>query len=205
MKILSVFLVFMSFQVFAKVDCKKHSIYCQIKKNKPSLSNKYAMRLSNVIYKMHRKYKIPKHIYTAILMQESGYNLKAKNCHKGLGWASKRVDEEIQYCLNHNNAQFDADFCLNNIETHEEMEVCTDFGISQIYYKTARKYGFKIHKLNKDLAYSVEAGAKVLQGFMKRYKKRDKDWWVRYNCGSRGTTKRDTCQIYKKLVERYME
>ena len=39
---------------------------------------------------------------------------------------------------------------------------------------------------------------------MKKYEARDNNWYLRYNCGTRGTTKRDTCQIYKTLVERYL-
>ena len=76
-------LFFISFSVYA-VDCKKHPIYCQITKNKPSINKNYAMKLSNIIYKTHKKYNIPSRIFTAILMQESGYNLKASNCHRGL-------------------------------------------------------------------------------------------------------------------------
>lgn len=168
----------MSFQAFSSVDCKKHSIYCQIKKNAPHLNNEYSMKLSNIIYKMHKKYNIPKKIFTAILMQESGYSLKAKGCHKGL--------------------------YLDKSNIYQEKKVCTDFGISQIYYKTAEKFNFNIKKLNEDLKYSVEAGAIVLYNFMKKFRKKDPDWFTRYNCGTKSTTKRDTCQIYKRLVERYM-
>jgi len=158
-------------------DCSKHPIFCQIKKNKPKISNKKAMNLSNIIYKMHRKYHVPSRIFTAILMQESGYSLEAKGCYKGIPDTDR----------------------LGGV-----VKVCMDFGISQIYYKTAQSFKFDIDKLTTDLDYSVEAGAKVLADFMNRYEAKDNDWWVRYNCGSRGTTKRDTCQIYKKLVERYL-
>jgi len=159
------------------VECSKHPIYCQIKKNSPKLSKKYAMKLSNVIYKAARKHKIPANIYTAILKQESGYSLRAKGCHRGI----------VQ----------------DSSSNFKEMKVCADFGISQVYYRTAYRYGFDISKLTTDLEYSVNAGAQVLSGF-KRYSRKDKDYWTRYNCGSRSTTKRDTCQIYKKLVERYL-
>ena len=155
------------------MDCDKHPIYCQIKKNKPSLDNKYAMKVSNIVYKMHRKYHIPTRIFTAILNQESGYSLKAKGCHKGM---------------------------MGNVEAR----ICSDFGIAQIYYRTAQRYKMDLPKLTTDLEYSIEAGAIVLADFMNRYEAKDAEWYLRYNCGSRGTTKRDTCQIYKKLVERYL-
>lgn len=130
------------------------------------------MELSNVIYKMTRKHKVPANIYTAILMQESGYKLAAMGCHKGIKQGSL-----IQ----------------------EEAKVCSDFGMSQIYYKTAEGFGFDLTKLINDLEYSVEAGAIVLADFRKRYSHRELDWWTRYNASSR--TKRN---IYKQLVERYL-
>ena len=86
----------------------------------------------------------------------------------------------------------------------EIVEVHTDFGISQIYWRNVQKLGLDIDKLTGDLVYSVETGAKILAGFKKRYSKNDKNWWTRYNCGTRGTTKRDTCRRYKKKVERFL-
>lgn len=177
----AILLFLLSYNVFA-IDCQEHPIYCQIKKNKPSIDNDIAMELSNLIYKMHKKYHIPSRIFTAILMQESGYDLEAKGCHTGIAKKHFRdVAEEV-------------------VET----TICTDFGISQIYYKTAKGFDFDLNKLNSDLEYSVEAGAIVLRDFMERYESKENLWWVRYNCGNRGSVKRDTCQIYRKLVERYL-
>lgn len=195
-KIFLLFTLSFCFNVFANVSCKKHPIYCQIKKNKPSLKHKYAMKLSNVIYKMHKKYKIPTRIFTAILMQESGYSLGAKGCHGGL------VVPKCNQLEGPESIRFKCK--LKTKEFTYETKVCSDFGISQIYYKTAKRFGFNIFKLNNDLEYSVEAGAIVLGDFMKKYKRKDEDWWVRYNCGVRGSTNRDTCVIYKNLVKRYM-
>lgn len=203
--------ILLSTSAFAKIDCTQHPIFCQIKKNKPSLDNEYIMELSNVIYKMHRKYHIPSRIFTAILMQESGYSLEAKGCHSGIQQPTKKYvetakdvclfnkpdepKEKALGCMHHN-------FRLTTYK--EEAKICTDFGISQIYYKTAKRFDFDLERLTNDLDYSVEAGARVLNGFMEMYEAKDADWWVRYNCGTKGTTKRDTCQIYKKLVERYL-
>ncbi len=203
------FLFFTSLSAYA-VDCKKHPIYCQVVKNKPSIDKKFAMKLSNVIYKMHRKYHIPSRIFTAILMQESGYTLKTNGCHKGLV-KNPYIKRDINICLNTKEPEgppptergyFNS--CIDRIPMHVEVEVCSDFGISQIYYKTAQRFKIDITRLTTDLEYSVEAGARVLHDFMERHEAKDNDWWVRYNCGSKGTTKRDTCQIYKKLVERYL-
>lgn len=169
LKISLLFLIYIFSKVDAKIDCNKHPIFCQILENKNRIDRSYAMELSNSIYKVSRKYRIPPHIYTAILMQESSYVLDAKGCYHGL------------------------------IKLKKEAKVCTDFGISQIWYKTAKAFQFEISKLVSDLDYSVEAGAIVLADFKKRYAKSEEDWWTRYNSSIR--SKRD---IYKKLVERYM-
>lgn len=177
------------------IDCNRHPIYCQILKNKPSIDKKHAMKVSNIVYKMHKKYHIPSRIFTAILMQESEYSLSAKNCQSGL---------VLPVCenLEPNSIVIKCNRYPNLFLT--EKKVCTDFGISQIYYKTAKRWEFDINKLTNDLEYSVEAGAKVLHDIMERFEAKDNDWWTRYNCGFRGTTKRKTCQIYKKLVTRYL-
>lgn len=200
MKIISILLLFLSFSAYA-VDCKKHPIYCQIKKNQPEIDSKFAMRLSNVIYEMHKKYHIPTRIFTAILMQESGYTLKVNGCHSGL-YQKSTPEEARDQCHTFDVQKFSD--CFKEKTEFVEKRICSDFGISQIYYKTAQRFKIDITRLTTDLEYSVEAGARVLADFMERHEAKDNDWWVRYNCGARGTTKRDTCQIYKKLVERYL-
>lgn len=77
-----------------------------------------------------------------------------------------------------------------------------DYGIAQINIKSHTKYDKK--KLLTDLKYSVNAGAEVLSWFNKTYAKDDVDWYTRYNCGTATTTKRKTCQKYKKLVEKFL-
>lgn len=151
----------------------RHPIYKQIKKHS-KINNKKAMIISNAIYKAARKHKVDKHLLTAIITQESGFNIKAKNCVRGL----------------------DASFV--------EVRVCSDFGLTQINYRTIKRYKFDLVRLTNDIQYSVNAGAIVLRDFKKRYSKKERDWWVRYNCGSRGKTTKITCKIYKTLVERYL-
>jgi len=209
MKILLLLFLF-SASAFGK-DCTKHPIFCQIVKNKKGINKKYAMELSNVIYKMHRKYHIPSRIFTAILMQESGYKLGAKGCHSGIQQPSKKYMETAKDTCLYNKPEEPKKRALGCMHRNfrlttykEEAKICTDFGISQIYYKTAKRWEFDIDKLTDDLEYSVESGAKVLHDIMERFEAKDTDYWVRYNCGFKGTTKRDTCRIYKKLVERYL-
>ena len=82
--------------------------------------------------------------------------------------------------------------------------VNTDFGISQIHYKTVSLYNFDIAKLLTNEDYSVLAGAKVLSWFHKTYAKKEKYWWVRFNCGTKRSINRRTCNAYKRAVTRYL-
>lgn len=164
------------------IDCDRHSIYCQIKSNHKKLDAKYAMKLSNLIYKATKKHHIPPRVFTAILMQESRYSLKAKGCHKGL-----TAVPETGFVGPTDGSYF------------REVKVCSDFGIGQIYFKTARGFKFDIKKLTNDLEYSINSAALVLADFKKRYERRETHWWTRYN--ARSKTKR---QIYRQLVSRYL-
>jgi len=139
-------------------DCEKHPIYCQIVKNRPKIAKAYAFDLSNRIYVLVKKYKLPTKIFTAILMQESRYELNTKRCTKGLA-----LDPEIGY---------------------NETMVCTDFGIGQVHYKTLQAYGFDAERLILDLDYSLEAAAIVLRDFKKRYARKEVEWYTRYNAVS---------------------
>ena len=198
------------------IDCEKHPIYCQIIKNQPRINKKFAMQVSNIIYHVAVSYSISTDIYTAILMQESGYKLTAKGCHIGLrDITTVEYDAHVKECndkhwkqaldtiLNHKPGTFvslsPVAKCILDIKRKVKARVCTDFGMSQIYYKTAIRYGINIDRLTTDLRYSIEAGAKVLSGFKKRYSKREINWWTRYNASSK--TKR---KIYRELVERYL-
>ena len=182
----------------AKITCEKHPIYCQIIKNRTDkkgniyINKKYAYKLSNVIHKAAIKYKIPSNLYTAILMQESRYSLKARGCHSGL--REKYIENTFQCTEKQKNIE-----CKTGSIILIETRICSDFGMSQIYYKTARRYKFDILKLTTDLQYSIEAGARVLSDFKKRYSRKETDWWTRYNASSK--VKR---RIYKELVERFL-
>ena len=191
------------------MNCKKHPIYCQIKKNKPKLNSKYAMTLSNHIYRASRKHGFPANIYTAILMQESGYRLGAKRTVKGHVKPPKdKIDQLLQLCqdFHYHNPGYDYVGCVNRInKAVVEGVVVTDYGIAQIYYKTVDSYEFDTEKLLTDLRYSIDAGAEVLGYFYKRYSKREYDWWVRYNIGTRKKHRvRTAWDEYKRLVSRYL-
>jgi hypothetical protein len=60
--------------VFA--DCE---VYQQIITNKPNIDKEKAKKIAKVVKKVRTKYKIPKGIIPAILMQESSYRLNVVN------------------------------------------------------------------------------------------------------------------------------
>jgi len=164
----------------SEIDCSKHPAYCQIKKNKPRMSPHYAMKLSNLIHKASKKWGVPKRIYTAILKQESNYNLIAVKREKGV------LEPRSFY------------------PRPRIVNIAQDFGIAQINYITAQKYGYDLDRLLKDLEYSINAGAEVLSWFYKTYADKDDAWWSRFNCGTKRTTTRATCQRYLRDVSRWM-
>ena len=78
----------------------------------------------------------------------------------------------------------------------------TDYGIGQIHISNIRRLGLDKKRLLYDLEYSIMVSAMVLAEIKKRKGKREKYYWVRYNCGSR-SLKRRTCRRYKRKVKRY--
>lgn len=157
------------------VDCKKHSIYCHIKKVKPKMNNKKAMDLSNHIYRTSRKYDVNERILTAIFAQESGYDISAMNCKTGLEREALSKGEM------------------------KEVEVCFDFGIGQINWKNIKNRKLNIVKILNNYEYSIDIAGKILYEFKIKFKKWDESYWTRYN--ARNIIKR---KLYKKLVERYL-
>ena len=82
--------------------------------------------------------------------------------------------------------------------------IAEDIGMSQINYKTVNSYKFDIELLMTNDKYSIDAGAKVLSWFYRKYSRKEKYWWVRYNCGTARSINRPTCNEYKRLVKRYL-
>jgi hypothetical protein len=179
--ILAILSFSMGIEIGNAADCSKHPIYCQIVTNKPNINKRYAMRVSNIIYRKAKKYDISPKLFTAILAQESMYKLSARNCTTGV--VRKSYINFIGEIQGYH---------------YSKTKVCTDFGISQIYYKTAKGHKFDIHKLTTDLEYSISAGMIVLKYFQ-RYRKKDKNWWTRYNAYDKIKRER-----YRKLVKRFL-
>lgn len=153
-------ILLLSFNILSKEI--EHPIYNQIIKNKPSIDKSYAMKLSNLIHKYSRLYKIPADIYTAILMQESRYVLGAKNCKRGIRF---KTPDELKTDMDKDESKFST----KRITPYVKSKVCSDLGIAQIRLETAESYNFDVNKLLTDLEYSVNAGAKVFKWFVKTY------------------------------------
>ncbi|NVM33962.1 MAG: transglycosylase SLT domain-containing protein [Candidatus Lokiarchaeota archaeon] len=208
------------------VDCKRNKIYCQILNNFKTakklklvsktykVNKKKMFKISNIIYKIAKRYKIDARLYTAILMQESKYDLGAKNCTSGITELShEEIAEKKSKCIEKFktvdgmflNPLQDGDFvlidrCVNGVKRFKKVKICFDFGMSQINYTTANRYDFDIEQLTTDLEYSIESGAIVLRDFQRGYKKREPiDWWTRYNSPTRSNRR-----IYEEHVKRWM-
>jgi hypothetical protein len=182
------------------VVCEKHPIYCQIVKNNNHLDREYAMDLSNVIHNMALKYNFNARLFTAILMQESAYNVKAVGCHfKKVNISYWEYFEKLSRCDYNTKTSKQFTRCADGIPKKVKQKVCTDFGIGQINEKTIQHYEFDINSLLYDLEYSVEAAAIVLKDFQTRYQNKEWNWWTRYNASSN-----DKREIYRLLVSRYL-
>ncbi len=159
------------------MDLEQTKVLNQIINNNPRLSKEYRHSLTLQIVKSSHKYGIASKLLTAILMQESRYNLKAvhKTCGYSLGKNSHKV-------------------CI-----------ITDFGISQVHFKNIERFHFNKDRLLSDLEYSVDAGALIMSQYLKYKKVEPKTWWSRYNCGTgKYDTIQYVCKQYQTLVAKRM-
>ena len=62
--------------------CQRHPIFCQIIDNHPTIDKKYAFNLSKLIVKIAHTHKIDPRLLTAIMAQESKYDVTKKNCNE---------------------------------------------------------------------------------------------------------------------------
>jgi hypothetical protein len=88
-------------------------VYRQIVNNKPNIDTEKAKMIAKYIDMAHKKYKIPKRVYAAILMQESSYKLSAvnrsssdfgisqinKRTAKAFGFCTKRLTTDLKYSI----------------------------------------------------------------------------------------------------------
>jgi len=173
----------------ASGTCEKHPIYCQMMMNlgqayseskiESSYGHGYLMRVSNIIHKVTARYDLveERELFTDILMQESFYRQDAMHCVGGLSVDRMTLTEEEcegkPLILK----------CRMAVPELGEKEVCQDFGIAMINYRTATLYGFSVRRIMSDLEYAISCGAKVLSDLKKSYKG-EPGWWTRYNAVS---------------------
>ena len=174
-------------------------IYSHIISLKPKLNHKYAMKLSNIIHKytknrQTRICKINPRLFTAILRQENIFRVKYQRKHRGVRKESKV--EQSARCF----ATNEPILCFDQPKKFIEDIFYLDFGIGQIWYKTAKhkKYKFDLQRLVEELDYSVMAGVRVLCDIKRGYHKREKYWWTRYNASTKSKRKN-----YRRLVQLY--
>lgn len=112
----------------------------------------YSRTLAQAIVAKSKKHNVSPKILTAMLMQESSYQISAKGLKCGI-----------------------------SITTGEKDCVVVDYGIGQINHKTIKNFNFDEKKLLSDVEYSIEAAAIVLADFKRMYGKKEVDFWTRYN------------------------
>ena len=168
-------------------DCERHPIYCHIKRVKPSMNNKKAMRLSNLMYKYARKYKIKNAIRSvAIAMQETSlrninrsqtviiFEIKCEKVNtKDIGWPCK--------------------------ETARFVEGYSDISIFQFHALTIKHYKLDPVKLKNDLEHAVDKHFMIMKEKLKLCKHLEEDAWTCYHSTTPKLRKR-----YKEDVEQWL-
>lgn len=158
-------------QIATANEFDKHPIYKQIVTNKPNINRSFAMTLSNIIHRKAKQYDIKANLMAAVFMQESSYDPVNHGTKCGVDLPD-----------------FDEEVC-----------VISDFGLGQIYYKTAKHFCKDIDLLYFDYEYQVDCAFKVMKDFKNRYFKDEYYWWTRYNSSTPSKRK-----LYRKRVQRWM-
>ena len=168
-----------SFTVFGSVktsDClhKRNKVCHKIMKLNPKMDKKEAYKLSNILFKASRKYSLDVNLLVSIAFQESTFNNNAVRKVKGL-------------TLNKETTQY------------ETTSVGADFCMMQIHMSNIQRMELDVHKLLSSPKYCIEAGAKILSRYHKKYKTQDKIWWTFYNANTKAKRR-----IYYSKVIRHL-
>lgn len=152
--------VITSTDAFAKVNCKKHKIYCAITKLAPHIDKDFAMDLSNEIYKNSKIYKTDPFRSVAIGMAENSF-----------------VNRSVEIITIRRETTCSSISC----EVKERKTVLHDVGLFQINDATAEEHNFDIEKLKIDWKYSVKCHFKVLKSKLKMCSYLGKNAWSCYH------------------------
>lgn len=120
-------------------------VYDQIKRNNPKLPEWYVLKLTSTIRSVTKKYNIPKRLFTAMLMQESGYKLKAKNCDSGtctdFGVSQIHISSVRRYKLSVQKLTTDLEYSIE-----AGAKILHDF--QEMYGKKEREYWTRYNSSN---------------------------------------------------------
>ena len=172
-----ILLLLLSINAHAEIDCKKHSIYCHIKRVAPWLKQDKVMEMSNSFYNMSKKYKINAHYSIAIARQETTF-----------GKINGRKESIIVF--------------NEEMTEWKHYRGYSDICIFQFHANTIVNKGLDPIKLHTDLSYCIEEHFKLLQKKMKTCRKlgvkKEESWscWHSFTPSKR--------KEYKKLTERYL-
>jgi len=175
MKVLLLLLLSFSAHAF---DASKHPIYSQIVKNNPPIDKKYAMKLSNIIYKYAKKHSGDPTLAVAIATQET----MLKNRHR-----RQNVIQFFEKC--------DEEKCS---EDWKVVRGVSDVCMFQFHVNTIVNYNIDPIKLKNNIEYCVEWHFKLMKKKKKMCRKMKKPWACYH---SKNKTLRN---IYISLVERYL-
>lgn len=116
------------------IDCSRHKIYCHIKAVRPKIDSKFAMKVSNLLYKFSKAYGTNPHISVAIIMQESAFRM---------------VDRKVVAYV-------------KTPEGEVPQTVVTDVSMFQFHVRTIENEGMDKQRLRDDLEYASEQHIKLL-------------------------------------------
>lgn len=115
----------------------------QVQQNKPKLDAEYTDRLAKALTKYAKKHNVKVEILTAILMQESGYNVRAIN-HKskdyGIGQINKKTIK---------NFKFDQTRILTDVEYSVEAAAIVLADFKRMYGKREAQYWTRYNSSDK--------------------------------------------------------
>lgn len=159
--------------------CKKNPLFCKIIKFNKHIDTKFALELSDKIYKKATASGIDPNVSLAILMQESALqNVVTFKTHT--------VKE--RYC--------EAGKCF---EVTKEISEAFDMSIAQINIGTANQYGFDIERLfNKDLDYALDCHYVILKDKLRMCADKDYPWSCYHSINDQYRL------LYIELVKRYL-
>lgn len=174
--LISFIAILTTFSAFAKTSkcMQKKNVLCQgIVKLNPYMDHDLAYELSNHFHQNAMKYNVPAKVLVAIAFQESAF--KQDTVRKVRGYT---FDEVFGY---------------------KEVRIGADFCMMQINIKNIRKMELDVEQLLQDPKYCIEAGARVLSIYKKKYSDKDPMWWAYYNATSK--YKRE---VYHTMVTRHL-